>query len=179
MSGFHVYIVMVCAVCAADRAYVWRNDITLWEDSAGKSPLSPRAHNNLGFAVEAAGDLPRADEEFLAALLLRPAYKDALNNLAVVRVKTGRYPEAIELYTEALRLSPDNPDIIYNRSLAYEVLGDPVKAREGYQRAISLSPCHRKAHARLGRLYERQGRRDEARREMLLVQRCAPEATIP
>jgi Flp pilus assembly protein TadD len=66
-----------------------------------------------------------------------------------------------------------------NLALCYDYLGQYDKAREGYEKAIALSPCDPKSHANLGKLYDQQGRKEDALREYEKAKRCDPEVKIP
>jgi tetratricopeptide (TPR) repeat protein len=62
-----------------NRAYA--NEISLWEDTAKKSPHKARVHNNLGFAYRLAQRKVEARKEFTIALQLDPDLYKARYNL--------------------------------------------------------------------------------------------------
>lgn len=62
-----------------NRAY--RTEVSLWEDTARKSPAKARVHNNLGYAYQLAGRYPEARRAYLRALALDPDHARARANL--------------------------------------------------------------------------------------------------
>jgi tetratricopeptide (TPR) repeat protein len=63
------------------RNMVYRSEISLWEDTAAKSPGKARVHNNLGYAYERAGRFAEARESYLRALAIDPGHARARGNL--------------------------------------------------------------------------------------------------
>ncbi len=63
------------------RNQVYANEISLWEDTAAKSPHKARVHNNLGYAYLLAHREEDARREFTTALQLDSQLHKARNNL--------------------------------------------------------------------------------------------------
>ncbi len=82
------------------------NGVTIWEQSVARYPDNPRAHINLGTAYVNAGQLPRAVDQFQAAIRLDPTIPEARNNLGVAENQLGQTAAAAAAFREALRLSP-------------------------------------------------------------------------
>ena len=74
-------VILACGVLTILRNQQYRTEITLWEATAGPSPLKPRVHNNLGYAYALAGRRDQAHAEYLKALALDPNYRLAAANL--------------------------------------------------------------------------------------------------
>jgi tetratricopeptide (TPR) repeat protein len=72
---------LVLAGFSLERSRVYRSEIALWEDTVSKSPLKPRAHNNLGYSYSMAGRHEEAKREYLRALELQVDYAPARKNL--------------------------------------------------------------------------------------------------
>jgi protein O-mannosyl-transferase len=64
-----------------ERNHAYKNEITLWEDTAKKSPNKPRAFNNLGYAYALAARYEEAEKAYQRALKLNPDYEPAQSNL--------------------------------------------------------------------------------------------------
>jgi hypothetical protein len=63
------------------RNQIYRNEITLWEDTVKNSPHKARVHNNLGYAYLLAQRPAEARREFMLTLQLDPANYQARYNL--------------------------------------------------------------------------------------------------
>jgi tetratricopeptide (TPR) repeat protein len=61
-------VVAYLGSATVQRNTLWASPLALWNDAVTKSPLNPRAHNNLGFALERQGDLDGAIREYRRAL---------------------------------------------------------------------------------------------------------------
>lgn len=77
-----------------------------------------------------------------------------------------RFPDqAAEQYEIAAKLDESNFIALYNLGLLRETEGKISRAIRAYQKSIGRKPGFPQAHFRLGRLYERTGRNDDAVRE--------------
>ncbi len=88
-----VTILLVLGCFTMMRNYVYRTEVSLWEDTVRTSPDNARAHNNLGFAYFHAGLGAEAMAEYREALRLQPGYERAEENLAALQ-ETVRKQEA-------------------------------------------------------------------------------------
>ena len=91
-ASFSAVIVLLAIV----SGFVWltfeRNDlyehpVTLWEDTAGKSPGKARTYNNLGKAYYHTGRMGDAIAAFTKALELRPNHVEARFSLGMTYVR--------------------------------------------------------------------------------------------
>jgi protein O-mannosyl-transferase len=73
--------VLALSLLTVNRHADYRSEVSLWSQSVAANPKNPRAHNNLGFAYAASGDLKAAQKCFKTALGLDPTYRPALENL--------------------------------------------------------------------------------------------------
>lgn len=78
-------LVVLLAGFTVARNEAYRSEITLWEDTAGKSPQKARVHNNLGYAYEQEGRLREAGEAYIRALAIDSDYELARKNLERVK----------------------------------------------------------------------------------------------
>lgn len=137
-------------VLTAQRNAVYRSEVALWSDSLAKFPRSAQAHNNLGTALAATGDVPAAVAEFEAALRLVPGFVDAHYNLGRGLVALGRIDEAIAHYQEALRRRPDYGAAHGNLGSALFAKGQAAEARAHFREAVRYQPQSPEALANLG-----------------------------
>ena len=76
---------LLLAVATLQRNHVYADEIRFWQDVVHKSPLSPRAANNLGMAYALACRDAEALREFERAVRLQPGYIRARINLKLLR----------------------------------------------------------------------------------------------
>jgi tetratricopeptide (TPR) repeat protein len=74
-------LLLACASLTVLRNQVYASEITLWQDTALKSPQKARVHNNLGHAYLLAKQYDQARSEFTIALQLDPQLYQARYNL--------------------------------------------------------------------------------------------------
>ena len=86
-----------------------------------------------------------------------------------------RFPEqAAEQYELAAKLDKHNFIALYNLGLLRETEGKEGAAVSAYKKSIARKPGFPPSRFRLGRLYERQGKNDEAIREYAIAIRIDP-----
>ena len=62
----------------------YRNEVALWRSTVSVVPLKPRAWNNLGYALEQAGDISGALTAYKQALRIDPEFSIARRNLYAI-----------------------------------------------------------------------------------------------
>ena len=132
-------LVLCLGVWTHDRNGVWRNDLTLWQDCAAKSPQKPRPHNKLGLALERRGRLAEAERQYRRVLSLDPAHPYAYFNLANVLARQGRTAEAADNYLKALELVPDNAGAHINLGM---ILARTGRHEDALSHFLRVGPEH-------------------------------------
>lgn len=97
-------------------------------------------HYNAGLARALSGQLSAAPEYFLAALKLRPDYREARENLAGVLAALGRFDEAAAQFRQALAQAPEDVEtwlLLVQALLADERIDE---ARLALDEALRLQP---------------------------------------
>ena len=79
--AFGLAVVGVLAAVTVARNLDYRSRLALWQSTVRVSPANPRAHNNLGVALELSGRRDAARAAYARALSLDPAYTMAKSNL--------------------------------------------------------------------------------------------------
>ena len=87
-------------------------------------PDYAEAHNNLGGALSAQGNLDEAVACYRRALALKPDYAEAHNNLGGALSDLAKFDEALACYRRALRLKPDYAEAHWNQALLTLLTGD-------------------------------------------------------
>jgi len=143
-------LIMVFSIITVQRNLVWSNDLSLWNDAVGKSPLSARAHDNLGLAWMGMKKYDRALEEFDKTLKINPQYYLAWYNTGVAYQFQGDLEKAKHAYEESLRINPVYFRSWYNVGIVYKRLGDLDLSVKAYDKAIALDPRHPFVYNNLG-----------------------------
>ncbi len=135
-------------------------------------PRLPEAHQWLGSAYQALGEADKASEYLAEAIRLDPT--NNVSHLLLSRVlwlHQGRIDDAIQSAEQALRLNPEAGHIHMQLGLMYTLRGRYDEAEAACLKAIELE---KRAHLgpdemrsvgalmRLGYVYYRQGRHDDA-----------------
>jgi tetratricopeptide (TPR) repeat protein len=126
---------------------------------------APDLWNNLGLALEGAGQLDEAAGALGNAIALAPGYVDGHYHLGNVLLKAGRNDEAANAYRRALELRPAHADAANNLGQALQRLGDTAGAETAYRSALQLAPHDAFVHNNLGLLLQDLGNFAEAAAE--------------
>jgi eukaryotic-like serine/threonine-protein kinase len=140
----------VAAVAAASRAL--QLDESLAEAHATMADLKFRYD----------WDWDAAEKGFRRALELNPSLTDALSLYARFLAGQGRADRALEAAERARQLDPFSPDAALVVGLMHFYGRGYGRAADELHEALSLDPDFARAYALLGRVYEAQGRYDEA-----------------
>ncbi len=155
-----------CVVATARQVALWKDTRTLFTHVLAVTEPNAVAHQNLGNALLAAGDVDGAIGHFEAALRLVPDLLEAHNDLGSALGAQGRHAEAIEHFRAALR-TRETAETHQNLGWALEHSGRGDEAIPAYEAALRLEPDFAAAHAKLGGLLAARGRFDEAAAHVL------------
>jgi tetratricopeptide (TPR) repeat protein len=120
------------------------------------------AHNGLGMALAAQGQVASAAAEFEEAARLAPDNPLPLHALGRLHLARGDADKALAAYDRALKLRSDFAPALLERGDAYLLKKQPDKAAADYLRVTKLLPKNATAHFKLGMLYQAQNRPHEA-----------------
>jgi tetratricopeptide (TPR) repeat protein len=157
-----VAVTGVLAFLTWRQSGIYRDAMTLYQDTLNKNPECWMAHNGLGLALFNTGRPWEEINQYEQALRLKPDYPEAHNNLGAALTEIGRPGEAIEHCEQALRLKPDYPEAHYNLGNALLQTGRLQEAIEHFQAALRLKPDFGEAHNNLGNALKSTGRYQEA-----------------
>lgn len=122
-------LIALLAILAFNRAAVWRDDLTLWEDAVKKSPGSAQVWQNLGMSLQAAGRKQEAIDALEQSLLITPR-DTVLYSVANVYKELGDYQAAILRLEMLIDFSPDNV-------MGLTALGDAYRLSKEYDKALA------------------------------------------
>jgi Flp pilus assembly protein TadD len=131
---------------------IYKDRVSLWQDTIEKNPGAWIAYNNLGEIYFAQGRVNEAMEYSRKALELKPDLPEAHGNLANAYYGKKQYEKAVEHYLLLLELDADN--IIARNNLAYtlEKLGRVDEAIARCREALAIDPSHGKTRYILANL---------------------------
>lgn len=112
--------------------------------SGATDPL--QQHFTAAQSAQAAGDLNRAQSEYVAFLSL------ALHRLGDHRANAGDFKRAVSLFEEALLLTPDDFSLRLDYAAACLRSGDQAKAKITAEKVLDDDPRNAQAHFLLGRI---------------------------
>jgi protein O-mannosyl-transferase len=134
---------------------VFKTEMTLWKDSAQKTPGLHSSHHNLGIAYLNAGQLPEAYNELQKAL--------QSERLANITNKYRVYSTLVNYYiaindedkilastNEALKIFPKRADLHNLKGMILLKRNDPAAAEVEIRQAIALRPNDARFHTTLG-----------------------------
>ena len=118
---------------------------------------------NLGAMLQARGDVEGAEEQYRAALGLRPENATVNNALGTALIGLGQVDNAIIYFSAASKAKPDYYDAHYNLGNALAVKEDFSAAAKQFREAIRVKPDDADAEANLGSALAQLGELQEAK----------------
>ena len=140
----------------------WRDDITLYGHAVKVTSNNYWAHYNLGLALAHAGDLDRANSNFLEAIRIKPSDAKSNLNLGVNAAMRGNPDLAVTYFYKAMQAKPDYADAYKNMGIALMQKGNLDDAVSQLREASRILPSDPEILYLLGRVSAKQGNNDEA-----------------
>jgi tetratricopeptide (TPR) repeat protein len=164
-----VAIVVIVGLYGArllSRSADWKDQHTLFRKTVQTSPLSAKAHYNLGVSEDELGNLKAAVESYSRAVAIKPDMVEAIRNLGLAQLRSGHPAPAAASLTEAARLDPDIPDLFSDLGIALYQTGRNSGAEAAFREEIRRRPEGAQAWFNLGTLLLETGRAGEALRPL-------------
>lgn len=136
-------------------------------------PDLPGAHLALGQVYASAEKWNQAEDQFSAEVKLQPGSAEAAYRLGFSLLQNGRAHEALVELKRANILQPDMPETLYALGKAESMVGDHLAAEKDWNHVLALEPTGQlasQAHYGLATLYRKQGRNEDAKRQMKLFE---------
>ena len=140
LSGAAGAGVVLLAMQGRAQVAVWEDSLHLMRRAVAVTEDNYLAYNNLGLALETAGNPDAAAECYRSSLAAKPDYSQALNNLGVIHAKHGRLVEALDHLEAAVTAEPKHAQAWHNLGKARLLGGDVDGARGAFDRAIAVAP---------------------------------------
>jgi len=162
-------IVAACAILGVfslltvQRNQIYSSRLSLWSDTAAKSPHKARPALALGNVYLDLGQHELAIDWLKRSISLNPDYKEAYLSLGTVFSSLGRNLEAIGLYESYLESHPPGRRILSNLALAYYEVGMPDEAIACLNTALKIDPDDEMLHIVMAEHLFILGRDEEAK----------------
>lgn len=143
--------------------------IANYREAIKLDPKLPGAHFELGMLLYNSLEEDRraqAEAEFKAVLAANPNDEKSLLMLGMIAAKHENTKAAYDYYSRALKLQPDDADASLETAKLLVTMNQNEKAQQLLEHAIQIDPTNPVAHYRLGTLYRRQGKAEEANKEI-------------
>jgi tetratricopeptide (TPR) repeat protein len=157
LVGIEVY-----AFQTVRRNLVWKNELTLWQDTVKKSPNNALAHINLAIHLEHAGRLGEALDEVNMAIRLDPEEATHHFVLGQILYEKGLLEKSLDAVNKAIALDRGHLDAFNLKGNIYYRMGRYHQALSCYESVVRLSSSHAHAQCNLGLTLYQLGRLDEA-----------------
>jgi tetratricopeptide (TPR) repeat protein len=172
--------IIICLVIAANaRNGIYKTPVTMWADTALRSPKKRRVHENLGQALSTAGLYSDAMRELKTVLSLRDdgsvPPRDVYREIGVVYFRVGMIDDAITSWQAGLRYAPFDASLLNNLSIALLKKGRLDEAAANARMALSVAPVMPQALNTLGEVLMSQGEYDKAAEYFVMAIQSAPE----
>jgi tetratricopeptide (TPR) repeat protein len=133
------------------------------------NPSLPLAHELLGEAALATGDLPGAIRELEAERKINPLEGETYNRLGDAYLRSGQYSEAQQALNRAVLLQPTatGPYILLGQT--FLKLKQPIQALHYLDHAEKMDPSNYITHNLLGQAYKAIGQLAEANRQFKMA----------
>ncbi len=150
-------IITFNSILTFQRNKVWKDEITLWDDTVRKSPHKARPYNYRGLAYYNRGGFAQVMFDYNKAIELNPNYTDAYNNRGIFYIHQGNFVRAISNFAQAIEIDPNYAQAYCNRGVSYTKQGNAAKAIPDYNKAIEINPDYVDAYNNRGIFYVHQG----------------------
>jgi tetratricopeptide (TPR) repeat protein len=117
-------------------------------------PAAARAQFEAAVAMQRAGQLPEAEQQFNQLLEKYPYLSGPALNLALICAQTQRPQPAEDYFRRALRINPDNVAAAVQYGVWLRTQGRFVDSEAAYLQALEHNPDYADAHLNLAILYD-------------------------
>jgi tetratricopeptide (TPR) repeat protein len=147
---------------AAYKARKYTDATTIFEQYTTQKPNNAWGYYMFGMSAWKAGDLPKAEMGFKAALGVDPEHLKSLANLSRVLIEQKRFDDALNTLMRAGDIEPTSNEVQRLIGRAYHALGKTDDAIEAYRHAIELNEKDVWSMNNLGLVFLEQKRAEEA-----------------
>jgi tetratricopeptide (TPR) repeat protein len=165
----------------AQEQYAWA--VIEFQKALELGPQLPGLHYQLGeallFSERTETKRAAAEEQFRLELAGDPQNVDCILKLGEIAAERSQIEEAKSLISRALVLRPSSATAHVAEASLMEREGNVTKAITELEVAEKLAPDVKQTHYRLGALYRKEGRKEDADRQLQIFQRLASAEPTP
>jgi len=193
-----VFILLLFSLLNIQRNFDWKDDYTLWKDSASKTPNYAKPHLNMGLEYNKKGLNKLAVEEFKKAIEFLPDHAESYSKLgesysdiqsqthlklAKVYSDLRNYKNAISEFLIAIEYDNDDYTALFSLGNAYSEIGQYEKAIDSFNKAALAyrsiwNKDYLDAIHNLGEVYGKMGKLSEAIKQFRKVLEIDPDHTL-
>ncbi len=118
--------------------------------------------NETGTRLAKAGEMQKAEENFLKAIELNPHYPQSYHNLGILQAAQQRTKEAIKNLEKLIELEPGIAEHYCNLGIVYYLEGTYYESELCFSKALEIDSDHPDTLFNLGKLLFNLERTDEA-----------------
>jgi tetratricopeptide (TPR) repeat protein len=167
-------IVSSYSILTVQRNCVWKDDVSIWEDTVKKTPASVTALNNLSSALIKIKKYDLAITYLNQAQQINPQKEKIWGNLGIAYLHKKDYAQALAAFKKALQLNPRSAETYTYMGVLLKETRDLRTAISCFKKALEYKPDFFKSHLNLGALYTEQGEKQKALAEYLEALHYAP-----
>jgi len=152
-AGVLVVSVFLCVSLAAlswQRCAVWKNSVTVLEDSLRHNPRWAHAYYGAGLACKSMKEYDKAAANVIKAIELGKNRYECYQSLGDIYAAAANHAAALNEYRKAARMRPRDTQIINKIVQSHIALGEYAQARERCADLIQADPCNADAYVGLG-----------------------------
>lgn len=153
----------------------WKDNITILEHTVAVDPANYILHDVVGSWLAREGLYEEATAHYNDSIRVRPDFAWSHYNLGVVCMHQQRFAEARDHFADAVRIRPEFLLARYNLAAAQLRLNHAEGAIEQYEEVLRIEPGSVEAHRQLSRIFEAQGKPEEAARHRAQAQQLVNE----
>jgi tetratricopeptide (TPR) repeat protein len=132
-------------------------------------PRLPGVHFELAELLHTSQDeavKKEAEQEYRTALAQNPQDEKSICRLAEIDAQRGNLQKSVDQFSSAVKLQPNDADAKLGLAKALIQMDQVDKALPLLEQAVQEEPTNAIAHYRLGMLYRKNGRMEDAKREI-------------
>ncbi|HEY1462709.1 MAG TPA: tetratricopeptide repeat protein [Terriglobales bacterium] len=147
--------------------------IAAFQEVARRDPANVKAEENLGLSLEGKNENAQATAAYRKAIELDEAAtvhdEQPYLDLGILLGKLNRTAEAIPLLTKAGQIQPKSPKVRYELGKACLAQNQLEEAQKQVEEAVKLDDANSANHYLLGRIYQKQGKKDLAAQQFTMT----------